>query len=121
MVAGEELLKLINKDKVPPSDQPALLFATIQTINPVSIRIDGTDNDIPSQLLILSPFVRHHVLPKPHIHYDVPPDTSTTKKETADIDTWRGLRAGDKVAVMKLNAGKIYVIMWRVEMEGFRD
>ncbi|MEG0431057.1 MAG: DUF2577 family protein [Anaerovoracaceae bacterium] len=124
MLAGQKFLGLmqqIGKDMNPDSQKAALLYATVESIQPISILIAGNPEPITSEFIEVGALCRKYVIPQPHIHNDVPPDTSLTKEETEEIVLWRGLKRGDRVIVIKLNSGQMYYIMQRVEMEGFRE
>lgn len=117
---GKKLYQIMQQDKMPPQLRAAYLLATVISISPLSIRIDGEQNIITNQFIAISPFCKRMVLPKPHKHFDTPPDTPITKEETEEIEMWRGLRAGDKVVALKLNNAQIYYVVHRVVMEGMR-
>lgn len=115
-----ELMGKIASDKNPQADKTGIVFATITSVNPIEILVDGYTESIPQDFIILSPFCRRYVLPKPHKHNDIAPDTPQTDTETEEIEVWRDIQAGDRVICQKTNEGQTYYILQRVEMEGFR-
>lgn len=117
----QDLLDVMKKvAKQPDGIVPKLLFGTITSINPVELLVDGMPTPIPPECIYVGAMCRRYVIPQPHIHYDVAPDTATTSKETQEIELWRGLRIGDRVSCIRVNNGQMYYITQRYEMEGFR-
>lgn len=115
-----EIMGRIATDKNPASDKPSIVYATVISSSPIEIMIDGYTESIPEDFIITGALCRRYVLPKPHKHNDVAPDTPQTDTETEEIEVWRGLQSGDRVICLKINEGQIYYIIQRVEMEGFR-
>lgn len=124
MEAGYKLFSVINamgQKANPPSEKVIIQFATVTSVNPIAILVEGCKEPIGEEFIEIGALCRRYVIPQPHIHFDVGPDTPTTSKETEEIELWRGLRAGDRVIVFRFNSGQVYFIYQRVEMEGFRD
>lgn len=115
-----EIMGRIATDKNPVSDKPSIVYATVTSSSPIEILIDGYTESIPQDFIIIGALCRRYVLPKPHKHNDIAPDTPQTDTETEEIEVWRGLQSGDRVICLKINEGQIYYIIQRVEMEGFR-
>lgn len=115
-----ELMGKIASDKNPQADKTGIVFATVTSVNPISILVDGYNESIPQDFIKIGALCRRYVLPKPHKHNDVAPDTPQTDTETEEIEVWRGLQSGDRVICLKTNEGQLYYIIQREEMEGFR-
>lgn len=115
-----ELMGRVAVDKNPTADKPSIVYATVKSVNPVEILIDGYTESIPQDFIIVGALCRRYVLPKPHKHNDIAPDTPQTDTETEEIEVWRAIQSGDRVICFKMNEGQLYYILQRVEMEGFR-
>lgn len=115
-----DIMKKVADEKNQQADKTGIVFATVTSVNPVEILIDGYSESIPQDFIILSPFCIRCVLPKPHKHNDIAPDTPQTDTETEEIEMWRAIEAGDRVICQKTNEGQTYYILQRVEMECFR-
>ena len=112
-----DLFKIICKE---PTEQKSYrIYATVTSINPIAIHVEGFDADIPSELIELGAMCRRYVLPIPHKHTGC--YHPLTGYETEEIEVWRGLQVGDRVVCFRFNNGQLYYIAQRVEMEGFRE
>lgn len=115
-----DIMRQVAIDENPQADKTGIVFATVTSVNPVEILIDGYTESIPQDFIKLSPFCIRCVLPKPHKHNDIAPDTPQTDTETEEIEMWRGLQSGDRVICLKTNGGQLYYMLQREEMECFR-
>lgn len=92
-MAGEKLVKVMRKvasNANPKSSQTNILFGTVVSINPLKVNIENR-YEVGASLLILSPFC-----------YD---------KEIEGIKLWEGLKAGDKVNLLRYEQGQKFYIL----------
>lgn len=115
----KQALQKIKEACQEPTNQKAYrVYATVTSVNPISIQVEGFERDIPSDLIEVGAMCRRYVLPIPHKHVGC--YHPTTGVETNEIEVWRGLQVGDRVICFRLNNGQLFFIEQRVEMEGFR-
>jgi len=120
----DELAKEIVKGREPEGRKTDLMFGSVTTIRPLTIRIDSTGYIINSNLydVSLSQMVRDLF-----IEVDVPiisTQTSwingvqvvtgvTTTQQTQRIQVFRSLMAGDRVKVLRYGRGQKFYILER--------
>ena len=100
---GNKLLNIIMDGKVPPQERTAIVFAKIITVNPVSIKVEGQKEPIPSKFIYVSNFCKRHFHPNKHKH----------------IEEFRAIKPGDKVVCIRSNGGQFYYLLERIDTEGF--
>lgn len=120
MSGFDEAIGLLQAYCKEPTEQKSYrIYATVTSVNPISIHVEGFETDIPEELIEVGAMCRRYVLPLPHKHVGC--YHPTTGKETEEIEVWRGLQVGDQVICFRFNNGQLYYIAQRVEMEGFRE
>lgn len=114
---GNKLLNIIMDGKVPPQERTAIVFAKIITVNPVSIKVEGQKEPIPSKFIYVSNFCKRHFHPNKHKHTGC--YNPLTGYETEDIEEFRAIKPGDKVVCLRSNGGQFYYLLERIDTEGF--
>lgn len=134
-MAGSKLINIMqNAGKMSTGETTDLLFGDVTSINPLKIKIDNRF-EVDEKFLILSALVKEtiikipkrdanthkHIIPQhttspagegPHTH--TIPEMSTNSV-LPDILLWRGLKVGDKVRVLRVNAGQMFYVIEREE------
>ncbi len=93
-----ERLKSIINDTVKAMDLLDTGYATVVSISPLTLKIQATQLTVIEPVVVITDNLRHK--------------TITVQGETVVINP--GLRAGDKVLVMKANSGQNYIVISKV-------
>lgn len=109
---GEKLAELIKRQSQSPMSKTDLLYGTVLAVAPLQVQIDSDNTFILSEtFLILSPLCQEKVVTLPV--------TVTTSEGsgtgTATGQVWRGLQAGDRVALLRVQSGSKYIVLWRMD------
>ena len=93
-----ERLKSIINDTVKAMDLLDTGYATVVSISPLTLKIQATQLTVIEPVVVITDNLRYK--------------TVTVQGETVVINP--GLRAGDKVLVMKANSGQNYIVISKV-------
>lgn len=93
-----ERLKSIINDTVKAMDLLDTGYATVVSISPLTLKIQATQLTVIEPVVVITDNVRYKAV--------------TVQGETVVINP--GLRAGDKVLVMKANSGQNYIVISKV-------
>lgn len=93
-----ERLKSIINDTVKAMDLLDTGYATIVSVSPLTLRIQATQLVVTEPVAVLTDNLRYRAV--------------TVQGETVVINP--GLKAGDKVLVLKANAGQNYIVISKV-------
>jgi hypothetical protein len=93
-----ERLKSIVNDTVKAMDLLDTGYATIESVSPLTLKIQATQLIVTEPVAVLTDNLRYRAV--------------TVQGETVVINP--GLKAGDKVLVLKANAGQNYIVISKV-------
>lgn len=121
-----------------------LTFGTVKTLNPLSIRVDGHNFDLPAKFFFLGQMVRPHKVTIPHKHEyngetelandggqgasphkheilqqvteDLHEGTGGYKQDYVILDIYPPLTIGDRVLLFSFNDGQKYYVAERLEV-----
>lgn len=93
-----ERLKSITIDTVKAMDLLDTGYATVLSVSPLTLKIQATQLPVTEPVAVLTENVRYRAV--------------TVQGETVVINP--GLKAGDKVLVLKANAGQNYIVISKV-------
>lgn len=102
--------KTVRKVTYTPNDSCDLVMGEVTSSSPLKIRYGTTE--LSGTFLRLSPFCVKTSVDLSHRH--TCPDGSTSV-ELELVELWRGLRKGDKVLMLKCNAGQMFYVLQREE------
>lgn len=129
--------------KMPKGD--GLTFGTIKSLNPLSIRVDNQNFDLPAEYFFLGQMVRPHKVTIPHKHEyngeteltndggqgasdhkhnikqqvteDLHVGTGGYKQDYVTLEIYPKLAIGDRVLLLAFNGGERYYVAERIEKE----
>ena len=129
--------------KMPKGD--GLTFGTIKTLNPLSIRVDNQNFDLPEEFFFLGQMCRPHRVTIPHKHEyngiteltndggehaadhnhqikkqiseDLHVGTGGYKQDYVTLEIYPKLKVGDRVLLLAFNGGERYYVAERIEKE----
>ncbi len=119
----ERLLNAIKRagaDAVAASNPVNLLFGDVKSSDPLTVMVDQRFT-LTADFLIVPESLTHYEVPLRHVHsYTDDSGTGSAAKTTEPalpeepIVIRRGLKAGDKVALLRMQGGQQYYILDRV-------
>lgn len=138
------LNSIVNLTKSQMPKSAALTFGTVKSLNPLSIRVDGHNFDLPAKFFFLGQMVRPHKVTIPHKHEyngetelandggvgasphkhdilkqvteDLHVGTGGYKQDYVILDIYPPLTIGDRVLLFSFNDGQKYYVAERLEV-----
>jgi Protein of unknown function (DUF2577) len=113
-MAGERTINLIRqivKETNPDSDQPAIVFGQVTSVDPITISVDSRLT-LTREFLLLSPFCHTRKTTIKNLSLSTAGDPSHTHTiADAEITLWNGLAVGDIVSMIRLAKSQIFYVL----------
>lgn len=115
-MAGEKLVNLIfdaANDALPPTNRTDVVWGTVVTPNPITIKVDGENGMILSATFLkLSPLCQIKTFTIPQWQTEIAEGHTHTIPPHL-VTVWRGLLAGDRVMMLRYKNGEQYYVLQR--------
>lgn len=108
-VAGKQMLDMMKARGGNEQDYAEEVYGTVQSTSPLKIWVT-------SKLILEGDFIELSMLArelKIHVALPVTASGSITGTAKGDVVVWRGLQAGDKVRMLRLQKGQRYLVLER--------
>lgn len=121
-MAGERIVQIIqdaSRNGLPPTSRTDLVWGTVQSADPIKIQVDSDQNLILDETFLkLSPLCLEKTFDIPQWQTQPasgPPGTPhfhAIEKHTKVV-VWRGLKAGDRVIMLRVAGGNLFYVLQR--------
>lgn len=103
-----EILKQAAIQAVVASDPAGILFGTVESVKPLSIRIDQK-SPLPKEFFLLTSGVKKHTV---SIRAESDDSQAGTRNYIVDND----LAAGDRVLLLRQQGGQLFIVLDKLEV-----